>query len=78
MNLYYFRRVGGTFPGPPPEVEDLYQTEAPPAERVGSGGPPEGGDYFGKAPLGLFIHHVQNQIQSASYLYDFDHECTYG
>ncbi len=31
-------------------------TEAPPAERVGSGGPPEGGDYFGKAPLGLFIH----------------------
>jgi hypothetical protein len=36
-----------------------FKTEAPPAERVGSGSPPEGGDYIGKAPLGLFIHHHQ-------------------
>ena len=32
-------------------------TESLPAERVGSGSPLEGGDNFGKAPLGLFIHH---------------------
>ena len=33
------------------------RTESPPAKRVGSGGPPEGGDDIGKAPLGLSIHH---------------------
>ncbi len=47
--------------------DDLYEpvkkpantnTEAPPAERVGSRGPPRGGGYIGKAPLGLFIHHL--------------------
>ena len=32
-------------------------TESPPAERVGSGGPPEGGDDVGKAPVGLFTCH---------------------
>ena len=30
---------------------------APPAEREASGSPPEGGDDFGKAPLGLFNRH---------------------
>jgi hypothetical protein len=32
------------------------QVSAPPAEREASGGPPEGGDEFGKAPLGLSTH----------------------
>jgi hypothetical protein len=30
-------------------------SEAPPAERVASGSPPEGGVYIGKAPLGLLV-----------------------
>ena len=37
------------------QIEDI--TESPPAERVGSGGPPEGGYNIGKAPLGLSIRH---------------------
>ena len=32
-------------------------TESPPAERVGSGGPPEGGGGIGKASLGLSTRH---------------------
>jgi hypothetical protein len=32
------------------------RVSAPPAEREASGGPPEGGDEFGKAPLGLSTH----------------------
>jgi len=35
-------------------------TESLPAKRVGSRNPPEGGDNFGKAPLGLFIHQILN------------------
>jgi hypothetical protein len=33
----------------------LNVSEAPPAERVASGSPPEGGVYIGKAPLGLLV-----------------------
>ena len=33
------------------------KTESPPAERVGSGSPIEGGVFVGKAPLGLTTHH---------------------
>lgn len=33
-------------------------SEAPPAERVASGSPPEGGVYIGKAPLGLLVFKI--------------------
>ena len=32
------------------------ESEAPPAERVASGSPLEGGSYVGKAPLGLMVN----------------------
>ena len=35
----------------------FFRVSAPPAEREASGSPPEGGDDFGKAPLGLFNRH---------------------
>ncbi len=45
--------------GSSPSLQPHYRafnTDSPPAERVGSGCPPEGGDDFGKAPSGLIIH----------------------
>ena len=43
-----FREWGGT-----PSTVFLRHSESPPAERVASGSPPEGGIFVRKAPLGL-------------------------
>jgi len=47
-------RPGG---GAPLGLAHLKESKAPPAEREASGSPPEGGDGFGKAPLGLSTRH---------------------
>ena len=51
-------------------------TESPPAERVGSRGPPEGGVCFGKAPSGLFILHQALTLTALVHAF-LDLECIY-
>jgi site-specific recombinase XerD len=42
------------------------RVSAPPAEREASGSPPEGGDGFGKAPLGLLSRHLNMPLLTRS------------
>ena len=51
-------------------------TESPPAERVGSRGPPEGGVCLGKAPSGLFILHQVLTLTDLVHAF-LDLECIY-
>ena len=55
----------------------LATSDAPPAEREASGSPPEGGDGFGKAPLGLSNRHHQILIPFVSFQSFLGLECIY-
>ena len=53
------------------------ETDSPPAERVGSGCPPEGGVDVGKAPLGLVYILNRSLNLNAVFQFSLAHGCIF-